>query len=188
MKTDKNKEINYRDRDLLFVDLEATGLELERHQIIEIGSLLVDSNSYEIKDKYYAKVKPEHLENADQEALDMGIYIEEEWKSAIDISTALKEFADFAGNSMPAGWKVDFDFNMLEAAYRRHNVHYQFDYHLLDVCSLAYIYFKKKDKPEKLSLGRVCKQLDIDKHEQHGAMVDIEATYKVFKKLIAEYK
>ncbi|OGM05513.1 hypothetical protein A2715_04620 [Candidatus Woesebacteria bacterium RIFCSPHIGHO2_01_FULL_39_32] len=185
----KEEKINFRDRDILFVDLETTGLDFEKHEILEVGCLLVNGRLLSIKEKYYAKVRPMHLEIASEEALRISKYSEVEWRDAKPLEKILKDIAKLAPNAMVAGWKVDFDWYFLEKGFKKYNIKHSFDYHLIDCISIAYYYFRDKKEPAELRLGSVCRTLEIPIHEKHGegeghgAMTDILATFEVFKKL-----
>lgn len=190
MSKPKNKKINFRDRKILFVDLETTGLIIKKHEIVEVGCLVVDGRSLKLIGKYYARVNPEHIETADPEGLKISGFSKERWKKAKPLGNVLKDIIGLAPGAMVAGWKVDFDWWMLEKNFQKFGLKHKFDYHLIDVISLAYAYFRKKEEPEDLSLSFVCKLLGVPIHEKHhegvghNAMDDIMATYRVFKKLI----
>ncbi len=186
----QEKRLNFRDRKLLFIDLETTGLNLDLHEIVEVGCLVVDGRSLEIVDEYHAKVIPENLKKASKEGLRISGYSKDKWKDAKALKIVLKEIVRLAPDAMVAGWKVDFDWWFLEKYFKKYKIKYSFDYHLIDVISLAYVYFREKDEPVELSLGLVCKELGVPIHEKHhegighNAMDDIIATYQVFKKLV----
>ncbi len=186
------KEINFRDRKLVFIDLETTGLDIFKHEIVEIGILVVDGRTLKITNRYHARIKPKHLKTADPESLKISGYSEKKWEKARDIKEVLEEVVTLASDAMVAGWKVDFDWYMLDKYLKKYNIKHTFDYHLIDVISMAYKYFYRKEKPKELSLGNVCKILGIPIHEKHSeglghnAMDDIIATYEVFKRLMED--
>jgi DNA polymerase-3 subunit epsilon len=128
----KKKDINFRKRDLLFVDLETTGLDFDRHEIIEVGCLVVDGQTLEIIKEYHAKVKPEHIETASKEALKVASYTKKGWVGERPLKKVLKEFVALAPGAMIAGWKVDFDWHFIEKNLKKFGIKHNFDYHLLD--------------------------------------------------------
>lgn len=188
----QKKEINFRDRKLLFVDLETTGLDIYEHEIVEIGILVVDGRTLKITNKYHSRIKPKHLNTADPEGLKISGYSEKKWKDAREIKPVLKEIATLAPDAMVAGWKVDFDWYMLDKYFKKYKIEHSFDYHLIDVISMAYVHFYKKKKPKELSLQDACKIFRVPIHEKHSegighnAMDDVIATYGVFKKLMED--
>jgi DNA polymerase III alpha subunit (gram-positive type) len=180
----KKEKINFRDRKLLFVDLETTGLDVDVHEIVEVGCLVVNGRTLKVEKEYHAKVKPQHIETADKEALEINQYSEKAWKDAKPLKEVLREVIELAPKGMIAGWKVDFDWQFLEKGFKKYGMKHNFDYHLLDVVPIAYRYFLSKKKPMKLGLRDISRSLGIEIPDKHDAMTDIKATYKVFRKLV----
>lgn len=179
-----DKNINFRDRNLLFIDVETTGLSLIEHEIIEIGCVLVDGKTLEVLKTLEIKIKPQHIEKASKSGIEVSGYTPESWVDALPISQALQKLVDFAPDALIAGWKVDFDWNFINKALEENKIEHTFDYHLLDVISLAYVYFKNKPEPGGLGLRKVAPLLGINLPEQHGALVDARGAYEVYKKLL----
>ena len=83
-----------KNKNLAFIDIETTGFNVETQEIIEIGCVIVAQNDGipgEVIDEFDLKVKPEHLEAADPEALSVNGYNEAEWLFAMDLMQAMKE-------------------------------------------------------------------------------------------------
>lgn len=178
------KAINFRDRNLVFVDLETTGLDSEKHEIIEVAILVVEPRTFQVITEYVTKVKPQHMKTADPVALNMGVYNEEGWEDAKDLKTVMNEINKLSEDGMFSGWNVVFDYSFLSKAFNDLSIMPLCDYHVVDVMSIAFsrLYFKKD--PQGLSLRKVAPVLGVDLDEKHGAFKDIEATYKIFKKLM----
>lgn len=67
-------------RDLVFVDIETTGLDPDRHEIIEVAALRVDGATLQVKGlRYHARVLPERPETIDPEATALNGYCPVEW-------------------------------------------------------------------------------------------------------------
>ena len=85
---------------IAFTDLEMTGLDPLKHEIIEFGLVVADEESLEILARYDQKVKPEHIEAAQKEALGVAGYKEEDWKDAISLKDALAQYFTIDGGSI----------------------------------------------------------------------------------------
>ncbi len=182
-KGELHKKIGFRQRPLVVFDLETTGLNPNKHEIIEIGCFVVDPRILRVKKKYEAKVKPEHIESADPAALEINGFSPKKWRKAKSLKQALKEFNSLAPKGMLAGWNVSFDRGFIERAFWQEKMILNFDYHWIDLMSIAYekLFFEKK--PERIGLTYVCEILGIPHKKAHTAMGDVEATLAVYKAL-----
>ena len=182
----KPKDITIRKRPLIFVDLETTGLDPRKHEIIQIGVLVVSQPDFEIVRKWEVKVKPEHIETASREALELNNYDSEKWKDAIPIKKALEEFNQLAKDGILIGYNIAFDWLFLEVGFSRHKIDPSCDYHHLDVPSMAFLALYKEDL-KRLRLGEITKHFGLSRRsETHDALEDVELTYQIFRKLMEQ--
>lgn len=177
---------DFRSRPILFVDLEVTGLDRHKHEIIEIAALRVEQPTFEITNSFYTKVIPEHLETADPKALQINNYSKEGWTEAIPLRQAMTELAAFAPDCILAGWSVQTEWDFLCEACLQLDIPYFFTHRLLEVYTLAFVHFYKDESMKFINLPKVCKALDIYL-DQHKPDSDVKATYDVFKKLFANH-
>ena len=176
---------NFRERDLIFVDLEFSGLDPRINEILEVVSIIVDGTTLEIKKEYEAKVKPLHIENSDPVSLQINGYKKENWTKAKSIKTVLRDLNKMAPHGVVTGWNVTYDWMFLEMAYRNNNIKPGFDYHKLDVLAIGYVYALKHSEIREVKLSAFVEHFKIERREIHRAFADIKATYEVFMKLIA---
>ncbi|MBI4068117.1 3'-5' exonuclease [Candidatus Kaiserbacteria bacterium] len=177
-------EIPFRERTLVFIDLETTGLSPFVHDIIEIAYLVVHHQTLKIEKEFTAKIAPAHLERADADALTLVGYTEEEWKQALSLSDVLAQLSTDASKAIPVGHVVHFDLMFLWKAYADCGLEYPLDYHYLDTVSLAYAKLQE-NAPTHMGLTTLCKIFQIKRERAHRAMDDIKATYELFKKLVS---
>lgn len=175
-------QVDFRDRPILFIDLEMTGLDVEKHEIIEIGALLVRQPDFKIINSFYTKVTPVHLETADQKSLRVIKFDPRDWHDAIPLKQALEELSTFAPNCMLAGWCVQNEWDFLNHALKQHNLPYFYSHRLIEVFTLAYARFYRDPELKFISLTAVARNLGIH-IDQHKPDSDIKATYEIFLRL-----
>lgn len=175
-----DKEIDLRERPLVFIDLETTGLDSMQHEIIEIACLVVDPQTLEIQKEYYTKVQPEHLETADPKSLEYNKFSPEAWKEAKPLRQMLEELNNLVPGGEFIGYNVSFDRPFIENAIRKHRMMLNFNHHWIDVMSLVYLESFFNKKLERLRLTHVCEVLGIPLKEAHTAMGDTRATLAVY--------
>lgn len=180
-----------RTENLAFIDTETTGLEVERHEIIDIGCVLVKQvlrenggSSLEIIDELEYKIKPKHIETADPAALLINGYKEADWIFAIDLKKALEILSEKTKDAIMVGHNVAFDYAFLEKAFEDNGVENKMHYHKLDTISIAYARLYDKKDIEKFSLRSLCEYLGIENKNAHTALSDARATFELYKKLL----
>lgn len=178
---------------LAFTDLETTGLDAHRHEIIEIGCLVARQNQglgiamgpkVEVIDEFAIKVKPEHIETADLEALEINHYNEEDWKGAVSLEEAMKFYANKTSDAELIGQNISFDWVFLDEAFRKTGVKNKMHYHRLDVMSMAFAKLYDDPQAQKFSLRALCDYFKVKNEKAHSALSDVRATFEVYKKLM----
>ncbi|MEK7477748.1 MAG: 3'-5' exonuclease, partial [Patescibacteria group bacterium] len=124
---------------LAFIDLETTGLDPVKHEIIEIGCILArqvgregQGPAIEVIEEFDLRVKPEHLETSDPESLRINGYNEMDWLFAVDLGSAMKAVSDKTDGAILVAQNVAFDWLFLEKAFVKTSVPNKMDYHRLD--------------------------------------------------------
>lgn len=171
-------------RPLAITDLEMTGLDPSVHEIIEIGLVLVDQDTFEIKDTLNVQVKPEHIGTASPEALVVNGYKAEDWNDAIPLKEALQIYAEKTRGAVFCGQVVSVDWGFLAEGFRKTGVVHSMDYHQVDVPSIAWAKLRHTGI-EKVKLSALCKYFGIpEEPQEHRAINGAMKAYEVLKKLI----
>jgi DNA polymerase III epsilon subunit-like protein len=176
-------ETDFKSRPILFIDLEMTGLEVEKHEIVEIAALLVHQPDFQVVNSFYTKVRPIHPQTGDPKSLKIINFSQKSWEDAIPLRQALQELADFAPNCLLAGWCVQNEWDFLNFNLEKEGLPYFYDHRLIEVFSLAYARFYHDPDMKFISLPKVARKLGIHL-DQHKPDSDIRATYEIFRKLI----
>ncbi|MBI2610251.1 3'-5' exonuclease [Candidatus Giovannonibacteria bacterium] len=177
----KGKEFETNESPISFIDLEMTGLEGSKHEIVEIGLVKVSQPKLEIIESWDVKVKPEKLENADPEALRISNYDADAWKSAVSLKEMMKMLSAKIQNTILAGWNISTDYAFLDAASTKTGVQLDFHKRVFDITS--YAYSKLGYEWSELGLGGTAKKLGISNEKHHTALADAMACYEVYKKV-----
>jgi DNA polymerase III epsilon subunit-like protein len=178
-----------REKKLAFIDLETTGMDPLKHEIIEIGCLLAkldDKGQYVELESFELKVKPEHIETAEQEALRVNGYDEANWMFAHTQQEALTMVAQKCDGCVMVAQNVPFDYSFLLTGFMRHGIKDPFFFAKLDTISIAYLRFRKDPEMKSFSLRSLCEKYGIKNDRAHTALADIRATFEVFKKLMGQ--
>jgi DNA polymerase-3 subunit epsilon len=168
---------------IAFVDLETTGLDPSRHEILEIGVVRVDGRSLEVLTECDALVAPERIEDAQPAALAVSGFTKAGWTNAVPLREALLAVAPLFEGALIAGHNVGFDWAFLEAAFRRAGLTLpRVDYHRLDTASLAWPLFASGEVPS-LSLNGLATLFGLERPRPHRALADARCALEIARRL-----
>lgn len=171
-------------RPLAFIDLETTGLDPARHEILEIGVIRVDARTLTELDATDIRVHPTRLQDADPEALRLNGYSARRWENGANLPEALDWVAPLLVGATLAGHNVGFDRAFLEAAWRTTGgPPPDLDHHLLDTATLAWPLLAE-GHVDSLSLLAVCQALGIGLCDPHRALSDAERSLEIARRLL----
>lgn len=173
-----------RKHNLAFIDIETTGMNLMKHEIIEIGCVLT-SPELEVLGELEIKISPEHIENADPVALKVNHYNERDWTGAINLEKAIRIFSEKVRDCIMIGQNVAFDSGFLEYAFNKMGIVNTMHYHKLDTVSVAWAKLHKYSDVEHFSLRELCVRFGIKNERAHTALSDARATFELYKKLMS---
>ena len=179
---------------LAFVDLETTGLDPFRHEIIEIGIVIAEpqgdlfgKQSLELLSEHTIGVKPEHIETAEPKALEINRYHKRSWDHALPPAEALRECARILNGSVFVAQNVTFDWTFLRMAAEHHGIDLEraVYYHKHDLGSM--VFGKLYHDPDlfKFTLREMSTYFDVKNDDAHTALSDARATFEICKKLLA---
>jgi len=168
---------------LAFVDLETTGLDPSRHDIVEVAVIRVDARSFEVLAEYHTLVAPERLEDAQPEALAICGFSKAAWTNALPLRDALLAVAPLLEGALVAGHNVGFDWAFLEAGFRRAGLSLpRVDYHRLDTASLAWPLVATGEL-SSISLDSLATLFGLDRPRPHRALADAKCALEVARRL-----
>ncbi len=135
-------------KDLLLIDLEMTGLDVSKHEIIQIAAVLLDSRTLKEKACFNAFTKSVRWQNRNKESMRIN-GIKAEWvKHAPALGVVLKAFnKKFNPKKVVLcnyGGSMDMDF--LRKAYQENKLKWQFDYHFFNLWAYFFAVLASKNQ------------------------------------------
>ncbi|WP_367569137.1 type I-E CRISPR-associated endoribonuclease Cas2e [Lacrimispora sp.] len=166
----ENESENY-----VIVDVETTGINSEKDQIIEIAAIKMEGNEMIV---FQELVKIEKGLQREISGL-TGITDEMLANDGKDIDIVLEEFLDFVGNAILVGYNVKFDISFINAELKKSGNEVLTN---KTICLLQEA--KRKQKLLRdYKLSTVLKKYDISTEGLHRAYVDAKAEYELAVKL-----
>lgn len=182
--------------DILIIDVESTGVDLQKHELIELGAVLLDKKTLKEKRSFESLIKPKYWSRRDPEAMAVNNITWQQLKTAPSQSAVIKKFQNTFGTKVAlANYGTILDTAMLRKAYRESKLKYQFDYHIFDIWPLCFTYMAKKKKLTNrkkfsgFSLEEIATDLKVKiPTDRHTALADCRMEAEVLRKLLRKIK
>jgi oligoribonuclease (3'-5' exoribonuclease) len=168
-----------------FIDMEFGGLDPELHDITEIAVILTDYRLAELGQKEW-KVRA-RAERITPEAAAISGYDAKVWAAeAVPVRQALEELTALLPKGVtvvPAGQNVRMDVQFLERGYKSCELPYPFDYHVIDLATLFYVWsLVAGHTVPALSLRQAATHAGlVEGGVEHRAMADTRLTLETFR-------
>jgi DNA polymerase III epsilon subunit-like protein len=174
--------MDFKDRPFAVVDLETTGDDELRHEILEIGLLVVRQSDWNVIDSGNWLIKPHHIETALPAALERNGYNERDWRDAKELSEVMPLFSEKTKDAIFTSFNVTFDWPFIKNAFRVTQVPDLMDYHRLDILTLAWA--AGGDTLEHFNLKAVSEFFGVPPEpDPHRAIHGAETALAVLKKI-----
>jgi DNA polymerase-3 subunit epsilon len=176
---------------LAFLDVETTGLNADRHEVIQIGVVLArqiprDGNvgpKIEKIEEIDLKIKPSRIEDAEEDALRINGYNDADWMFAPDLKNAMEFLAPKLAGTIQVSHNLTFDAAFMEKCYERAGMDNNMARYKLDTISIAFARLYNRTDV-KYSLRYLCELFQIKNENAHTALADARALYEVYKKMM----
>lgn len=170
---------------IAIIDVETSGLEATHHEILEVGMVVFDLDTFSITDLYESKVRPERIEDAEPRALEVNGYDHEEWEGAPSLHEVMMQLYERTQDTTFCAHNMIFDWSFLQAAEKKTGIILPFGRHKIDLLTLAWGKLPH-DKVHAWSLKTICTYLHIlPEPKRHRALNGALAEYAVFTKLMS---
>jgi CRISPR-associated protein Cas2 len=167
--------------DYVVVDLETSGLDAKKNEIIEVGMLKVHQN--EVVQTFSVLIKPEQLISKQIEEM-TGITNDLLEKQGGEIGGLLLEIKEFIGQNILIGHNVLFDKNFLNQAFLKDNYDV-LDNQYRDTMKMYADIFKPNIQRKRLA--DIATEFNIKVNKYHRGLADcytVKAIYDILKKKI----
>lgn len=179
---EKQNKMDFRKRPFIIVDIETSGDDELKHEILEIGLLIVSQKDWAVIDSGNWLIKPHHIENAVPAALERNGYNDHNWRNAQELSDVMPIFSEKTKDGIFTAFNVSFDWAFIKNAFRITGVSNLMDYHRLDVLTLAWAI--GGDNLEQFNLKAVAEFFGVrPEPDPHRAINGAETALEVLKKI-----
>lgn len=169
---------------IALTDVETTGLDPRKHEIVEIACLIFDAATCEILDQLEMKVMPMRIGDADPIALKVNGYKADEWIGARTLKDAMLEYGSRTAGCAFMAYNVGFDWGFMQQAFLDAGVVHGLQRYKLDLLTMAWAKLYPMPKTFPYSMKSACEALHIPPEPAvHRAMNGVRAEYEIYRKV-----
>jgi oligoribonuclease (3'-5' exoribonuclease) len=168
-----------------FLDCEFGGLDPDLHDITEIAIIVTDYRLAELGAREWkVRARPERIsaEAAELQGYDAAVWAAEA-RPVRQVLTEITEFLPKGPKVVPAGQNVRMDVLFLERAFRACELRFPFDYHVIDLATLYYVWsLVAGETVQALSLRQAATAAGLVQGAvAHRALADARLTLEAFR-------
>jgi len=173
-------------RDLVFVDLETSGLNPSEHEILEVAALRMSADLQVEKARLEKKITMRYPERAEAKALATNGYTLHGWRQSVPVRVACVDFAKMVDDDcIWVGHHPSFDESFLRVAYLAEGLILPSFKAMLDTISIGWP-LVMAGHFERLQLDNLCTKYGISNEGKHRAMADVQRTVRLYAKLLGK--
>jgi len=171
-------------KDLLLIDVETTGIDPSKDSIIQLAALILDRRNLSELDSFSIFIRPDTQISV--QAFSIHGISEKDLADAKDLCAALDEFQAFApSDALLSGHNVSFDMNFLKTGYAKCGLHFPFDYHTIDIWSIAFFVISAVGiSLESYSLSDLANFFGVKRSVKHDALEDVRVSAIIARNLL----
>jgi DNA polymerase III epsilon subunit-like protein len=175
---------------ILVLDTETTGLNILKHEVIQIGFLnieLEDDNTYKILSKEQINIKPKRLELAEKRALEINGFSKKKWRGSKEFQVhAEKIRQEIESAKYLLGQNLIFDLRFIKQEFENAGLKPPKFPKYIDTKNMA-APLLREGKLKSASMDKMCEHFQIKfEGEAHTALTDCERTLSVWSKLVEQ--
>jgi len=161
-----------KQNEVVVFDIETTGLDYSKNEIIEIGAVKMKEG--EIVETFSCFVKPK--ESIPDEIVNLTHITDEMVKDAYTIDKVIPDFYKFCYGCVIMAYNIDFDYKFIN--FQASKLGYKFDNRQVDAMYLARL---NVVGAKNFKLKSICDKLGVSLEGAHRAINDTIATAEVIK-------
>lgn len=135
-------------KDILLIDIEATGIDIAKHEMIQLAAIRLDKKTLKEKAAFSSFIRPLRWKTRQPEAMAVNKITFDMVKGASLAKDVVKEFRAMfpAKDVILANYGGILDITFLRKTFEHAGLAYEYDYHVFNLWGLCYAYLAKHGK------------------------------------------
>jgi len=175
-------------RDILLIDIESTGTNSEKDFPLQLAAVLLDKDNLLEKDWFNSYVRYSFSQSTNDRIIQtLGIS-----KEVLFKSPTLKEVISAFNSRFPFNVTLAsqniVNLNLLHEAFKKVGISYEYDYHILELWTLGYVFLSGQNIKKIPTAGTLGQYFKIERKKEHDALANCRFLAEILRKLIHAYE
>ena len=173
-------------KDLLFFEINTTGADVDKDNIIQIAAVLVDKDNLLERANYNTFIRVSYLDSMiNEHAKLLGSDYETVRKSP-KVYEAIKQFREKFGNDLLLAAHTLGNLLFLKNAFRKAAVKFDYDPHVVELWTLGYIYTLNYGMKKMPTFNTFLDHFRLKIHNPLDALERARLEAEIFRRIIKE--
>lgn len=173
-------------KDLLFFELQTTGLDSDKHNIIQLSAVLLDKDNLLEKANFNSYVRVSYLDSVIAEHAKMLHLDFEPLKKSPKIYDVIKQFHTKFGTDLLLATHNLTNVLFLKSAFKKSSVPFDYDPHVVELWTLGYIYTLNYGLRKMPTFNTFLDYFKLEQKKTYDAMEKTRLEVEIFRKIIKE--
>lgn len=171
-------------KDILLFDIETTAPDPDKDPIIQLSAVLLDKDNLLEKDNFNSYVRVSLLDGTITAHADILNIEFEALRKSPKIYDVIKQFRDHFGTKALLASHNTVNLFFLKNAFKKAALPFDYDYHLLDLWTLGYIYTLNYGIKKMPTFHTFLDHFGLKQKNRHSAMERCRLSAEIFRKII----
>lgn len=172
-------------KDILLFELETTGGDVERDVVIQLAAVLLDKDNLLEKGLFNSYVRTSFLDDTltrHGALLHVSLDILKKSSKTLDV---VRSFVSQFSSEVQLGVQSPRNFIFLRNMFRKVNIPFEYDFHVLDIWTLQYMYVQKLGLKKMPTLHTLMDTFKLKQKNPHNALERARLQTEVLRKIIS---
>jgi len=173
-------------KDLLFFEIQSTGLNAEKDSIIQLSAVLLDKDNLLEKNNFNSFIKVSYLDSVINEHAKLLSIAPEVLRKSPKVYDCVKQFHQKFGNNLLLATHNFQQLLFLKMAFKRAVVPFDYDDHVVQLWTLGYIYTLNYGLKKMPTFNTFLDYFKLKQKHPNDAMERVRLEADVFRRIIKE--
>lgn len=173
-------------KDLLFFEMQTTGLDPDKDQVIQLSAVLLDKDNLLEKNNFNTYIKISYLDSVILEHAKILNTDYETLRKSPKIYDAIKKFHQNFGTDLLLATHTLQNVLFLKNAFKKAVVKFDYDSHIVNLWTLGYIYTLNYGLKKMPTFNTFVDYFKLKQKDPFDAMEKVRLAAEVFRKIIRE--